>query len=132
MSAFVDTSAFLALVVAEDLNHDAAANAWRELLERDETLVTSNYVIVETLALLQRRASIPTINRFVEDILPAVGIEWVDDRLHASGVNSLLMTTKSGPSIVDCVSFAVMRKLRIAEAFTFDRHFEAQGFNLVH
>lgn len=33
-----------------------------------------------------------------------------------------------GPSIVDCLSFEVMRRLGITEAFTNDRHFAAAGF----
>jgi predicted nucleic acid-binding protein len=34
-------------------------------------------------------------------------------------------------SLVDCVSFVVMRQLAIRDAFAFDRHFEEQGFTLV-
>jgi len=30
--------------------------------------------------------------------------------------------------IVDCVSFTVMRRLGLTEAFTNDRHFQAAGF----
>jgi predicted nucleic acid-binding protein len=31
-------------------------------------------------------------------------------------------------SIVDCISFAVMRRLALTEAFTNDQHFAAAGF----
>ncbi|MFN0050623.1 MAG: hypothetical protein ACKV0T_00440 [Planctomycetales bacterium] len=33
--------------------------------------------------------------------------------------------------VVDHVSFAVMRKLAITEAFTNDKHFEATGFRVL-
>lgn len=33
-----------------------------------------------------------------------------------------------GPSIVDCISFEVMRRLGIREAFTNDRHFAEAGY----
>jgi predicted nucleic acid-binding protein len=32
------------------------------------------------------------------------------------------------PGIVDCISFAVMRRLGLAEAFTNDQHVTAAGF----
>jgi predicted nucleic acid-binding protein len=32
------------------------------------------------------------------------------------------------PGIVDCISFAVMRRLGLTEAFTNDQHFTAAGF----
>jgi predicted nucleic acid-binding protein len=34
-----------------------------------------------------------------------------------------------GASIVDHISFVIMRRLGIADAFTYDRHFAAAGFN---
>jgi hypothetical protein len=33
------------------------------------------------------------------------------------------------PGIVDCISFAVMRRLGLTDAFTNDQHFRAAGFN---
>ena len=34
-------------------------------------------------------------------------------------------------TFTDCVSFAIMRRRRIRTAFTFDRHFEARGFEVI-
>ena len=128
MSVFIDTSAFIAVLIADDMNHNKFAKTWRALIEQDERLVTSNYVIIETLALLQRHSEMTTLHRFIEDILPAVVVEWIDENLHIVGTNSLIMSGKRGPSMVDCVSFALMRKFSISNVFTFDRYFRAQGF----
>jgi predicted nucleic acid-binding protein len=128
MSTFVDTSAFMALLIAEDINNAPAAVIWKKLDAEGEQLVTSNYIVVETCALFQRRSGLPTVRGFLEDVLPLVLVEWVDLPLHSTGSEAVLTSSRSGPNIVDCVSFAVMRKLGIKKAFTFDRHFSDQGF----
>ncbi len=52
---FVDTSALLALLDADERYHMACAYAWRSLLAADERLMTTNYVVVESFALVQHR-----------------------------------------------------------------------------
>ena len=53
---FVDASAFFACLYGDDEDHPDAVSVWRELAESDVDLVTTNYVVVETLALIQRKA----------------------------------------------------------------------------
>jgi len=129
MSIFLDTSAFYALLDADDKNHTASKQSAAELRRIGERLLTSNYVVVETCALLHRRLGLDALRTFVEDDLPNVSIHWIDLRLHACGVNAVLMSSKGGPNLVDCVSFALMRELGVTNVFTFDRHFADQGFN---
>lgn len=128
MSVFVDTSAFFAVLDADDENHNAARQVWEDLLTREVVLVCSNYVLVETLALVQRRLGIPAVRAFQEDIVPVLNVEWVGESIHQVGVSSVLTAARRGLSLVDCVSFEVMRRLGIKTAFVFDRHFEEQGF----
>ncbi len=47
MTVFLDTSALLAVLDADDLNHSSADVVWRQLIESDEQLVTSSFVLVE-------------------------------------------------------------------------------------
>jgi predicted nucleic acid-binding protein len=39
-----------------------------------------------------------------------------------------LVASRKKLSVVDCVSFVVMRDSGVSEAFCFDRHFREQGF----
>jgi predicted nucleic acid-binding protein len=131
MRIFIDTSAFYALLDRDDKNHRKAKNAWVDLLKNENTLITSNYVLVETFALLQHRLGIEAVRGFQNDILPLVNIEFVISELHRSGVSALLSASRRNLSLVDCVSFEMMRTLEIKTAFAFDPHFKEQGFNML-
>ena len=129
MKVFVDTSGTYALLDAGNVDYSAALDAWTQVVHRGHLMVTSLYVVVETCALLQKRFGISAVRKFLGDVLPAIMIEWVDVNLHTVGINGVLTSARSGPSLVDCVSFAIMRQLGIQTAFTFDRHFQEQGFD---
>jgi predicted nucleic acid-binding protein len=44
---------------------------------------------------------------------------------------SMLAADKKRLSLVDCISFNIMRRLGIKSAFAFDRHFKEQGFECI-
>ena len=131
MTVFVDTSALYALLDRADANHKQAVAAWAGLLDGDERCFTSNYVLVECCALMQSRLGMDAVRLFQEDILPIMGIHFVDREIHRSGVSALLSAGRRNLSLVDCVSFETMRTLGIKSAFTFDPHFKEQGFTVI-
>lgn len=128
MICFVDTSAILALLDADDQHHKAASRAWEKLISDKARLVTSNYVVVEVTALMKRRLGVSSVRAFSENMLPVLRVEWVDRDVHNVCLAALTYGEKAGPSLVDYASFEIMRKLGIRKAFAFDRHFRAQGF----
>jgi predicted nucleic acid-binding protein len=132
MNCFIDTSAFYAVLDADDTNHSHASSAWIDLLREEETtLVTTNYVLIETLALLQHRIGLDAAATFQEEIKPVLHIEWIDEELHDSGMAAVLTAQRRKLSLVDCISFDVMRRLGLHTVFTFDRHFAEQGFQIL-
>ncbi|OGP98580.1 MAG: twitching motility protein PilT [Deltaproteobacteria bacterium RBG_19FT_COMBO_52_11] len=131
MRIFVDTSALYALLDRDDRNHQKGKKAWREILDGSSTLVTSNYILVETLALLQSRLGLEAVRGFQEDVVPILQVEFVTLDIHRAGMAALLSAGRRGLSLVDCVSFELMRNLGIKIAFTFDAHFKEQGFTTV-
>ena len=76
MSVFLDTSALFAVLDADDRYHAGADKVWRELIAGTEDLVSSNYVLVETFALIQRRLGMEAVRSLEEDILPLVRVIW--------------------------------------------------------
>ncbi len=128
---FIDTSALYAVLDADDLNHVQAKNTWRRLLESREKLLTTNYVLIETFALVQRRLGMKAVRTLDKDVLPVIDVFWVGESVHKSSVSNLLKTGHRRLSLVDHISFTVMRSMEISTAFTFDSHFVEQGFHSI-
>ncbi len=127
---FVDTSAFYALMDRSDNNYEKAADMWASLLEKNLYLYTSNYVIVETLALLQSRLGFEAANLWYRDVLDLAEILWIDGSIHNLAYELWLSLGRRKLSFVDCVSFMAMRHYKVEKVFGFDRHFEEQGFEI--
>jgi predicted nucleic acid-binding protein len=125
---FADTSAVYALLDADDGAH-AAARAYFE--SEPSPLITHNYVVVETAALAHRRLGRAMARALMDDLLPAFEIRWIDEELHRAAVSAFLAAVRRRTSLVDWVSFELMRREGITHAFTFDRDFAAQGYAIV-
>jgi predicted nucleic acid-binding protein len=129
MAIFVDTSAFYALLDADDENHEPSAGAWREIMASDEDVLTTNYILVETFALVQGRLGLDAAREFQENVVPVLEVQFVAPEIHRLGIAALLAASRRSLSLVDCVSFEVMRDLGIKSVFTFDGHFTQYGFS---
>lgn len=131
MSVYIDTSAFLAVLDADDARHAQAKSSWLSLLESQETLVCSNYVLVETYALVQHRLGMTAVRAFAESVYPILTIIWLNSDEHSQAQSALLTANRKELSLVDCASFTTMRQLGITKAFAYDKHFAEQGFTPV-
>jgi uncharacterized protein len=130
-AVFADTSGLFALLSTTDDNHSRAKRAFGNLRARQALLVSTSYVLVETYALVGRRLGLDAVRSFRADFAPLIDVVWVDETLHNAGLDLLLGRRRRLLSLVDAVSFIVMRQRSVAEAFAFDPHFEQEGFSPV-
>ena len=124
---FVDSGAFLGRLIKRDQHHTSAVLGWKQL-RRD--VVTSNLVIAETLTLLGRWIDHEFAAAWGRDAMTLATWEVLRPD-HGDEIEALEMFEKFADERIgfaDCVSFALMRKHGIRQAFTFDRHFEDAGF----
>ena len=126
---FVDTSALYALADIRDKNHAVAKSRFQSLLTEGEELFLHNYIIVETIALLQHRLGFPVAEQFLHD-LSHFSILWIDPRLHEEVSALFVSHKKRGLSFVDCASFVAMNQRAVKRAFAFDDDFITHGFSL--
>jgi predicted nucleic acid-binding protein len=127
---FVDTSAIYALLDARDPNHPIANDALRRHLDAGQ-FVTHSYVMVEALALTQRRLGIRAVRDVAERLQPLLDITWVDEARHQRALTRLLAARGRRVSLVDQVSFDQMHEAGVRTAFAFDRAFAREGFALL-
>ncbi|MEJ7797233.1 MAG: PIN domain-containing protein [Solirubrobacteraceae bacterium] len=131
MSVFVDTSALYALLDRADNVHPVARRAFERLLADEEPLLTHNYVVLETVALAQRRLGLGAVGVLRDALLAVMQLTWVDRELHGQALAATLASDRRNVSFVDRLSFELMRRRALRRAFAFDEHFAEQGFELV-
>jgi len=129
VTVFLDTGYFIAVQVEADQWHGIAVRA----LHAGLRLVTSSLVINETIALLQARSQFSTALDFLRRIRvePTTEIVYVDPVLQSEAWDLFHRWGGSGANPVDCATFAIMRRLNIKKAFSFDRHFRTAGFEIL-
>jgi uncharacterized protein len=128
MSVYADTSAIYAILDQDDRNHRRAGQLYQQLLEQPRQIITNNYVLVEAIALIQKRLGMPALGVFLHGIAPTLQMVWIDAAQHAEVVQTILAANRRQLSIVDCADFVTMHRLGLTSAFAFDQHFEDWGF----
>src|ERR1700722_17793096 len=124
---FADTSYFVAICGPNDSFHQPAVKLSASLIAG---IVTTEYVIVETGGLLLRPEDRPAYVNLVRDLQsdPALEIVPASKTVFQSGFDLFARRTDKNWSLVDCISFVVMKQRRLNEALTTDHHFEQAGF----
>ena len=130
MIVYADTSALFALMVRNDYMHVRARANFEYFMRTDALLITSSYVIVETVALLQHSVGLPAVADFQARMVPIMEIIWVDAEWHNRAVSRLFSEQNRKLSLVDCLGFEIMESRDIKIAFAFDNHFEQQGLSI--
>ena len=127
MTVFLDSGYYIAFLVPRDQRFHRAEEAGRTEFRG----VTSPLVINETVSLLQARGLLSTALGWLQGIREDSNtqIVYVDAVLQSEAWDLFHRWGGSGANPVDCASFAIMRRMNIKQAFTFDQHFRTAGFD---
>ena len=132
-SVFIDTSWFKAFIDNKDDFYEQASKQYKMLSSQKTNLITTNFIIDETLTLLRVRRGLVHSLKFrdllVEMInhLKVVRVLSTDENL----AWNWFPKSWSKLSFTDCTSFAVMQRLGLKDVATFDDHFARAGFNML-
>jgi predicted nucleic acid-binding protein len=130
---FVDSSAWFALLDADDSDHTTALRRFGRATDQRRPLVATNHVLGETYTLARRRlgnrAALAFLQQTRDD--PLVQRVFVSEAWEEQAERLLAQYDDQPFSYVDATSFVTMRQLHIQEVLTFDRDFLIAGFRLV-
>lgn len=126
---FVDTSAYYALVDRSDMRHESAVATAYHLSKNGADLFTSNFVVVETHTLILNRlgrdSAAQALERVYASTTRIIRATEADER---RGREIVVQQRDKDYSLVDTVSFAIMERLHLRLAWTYDHHFHQFGF----
>ncbi len=125
----IDSSGFAALTNQDDSNHHVARAIWDRLRLERLAPFTTNFIVAETHALLLARADHATARRWLR--LVTVPETWVSQEDYSRGKQIIDTYRDKSYSMTDAISFAVMERIGVSLAFTFDVHFDQFGLTRV-
>ena len=103
--------------------------AWRGAMARRVMPFTTPYVLLECGNAASRRPYRGAVDSVRQQFEQAGALVWPTNEEWQQAWRAYAADKPGGPGIVDHVSFIIMRRLGIAEAFTNDRHFTTAGFH---
>ena len=129
---FVDSSVYLALLDQDDEHHRAATQIVHQLAHERYRQFTTNVLLIEShaliLSVLGRAQAAQFLKNMHESHTVILRVRASDE---ARAQQILFQYTDKDFSFADAISFAVMERLDIRLAFTFDRDFAQYGFTVL-
>ena len=129
---FVDTAGWASLFIKTELFHLDAKKYFNQYRKDNIRFITTNYILVELVALLNSPIRTPrsmlfkVINAIRE--APYVNLIHITDAIDLKAWELIQKRKDKLWSLVDVSSFIVMEQFNIQNAFTTDHHFEQAGF----
>ncbi len=131
---FVDSGGFLALLDDNVLLRNKVVDILNQSRQTGVQLVTTDSVIGEVLTLLRCREKIPTklVLDFIQGALFAeIELVGISRALFGEALAMMQKYADQYFSFTDCVSFKVMKDMKIKDVITIDKHFTIAGFNVL-
>ena len=126
---FFDAGYVIALEAEDDQNHQKAIKHWQIIVQKLPPLVTTSYVFDEILTFFNSRNRHAKVVEVGKNLPTSQAIEFVHikEQIFYDGWEYFQKYADKRYSLTDCISFAVMKELKIKKALTFDKHFIQAG-----
>lgn len=130
---FIDTAGWMSMADKSDVRHTDSIQVRDEWLEQGGILVTTDYIIDETLTLIRIRLGFDAVEKWWNQISgsPRLQTEWIGAKRAEKALGWFLRWRDQVFSFTDCTSFVVMRELSLKTVLTGDKHFLTAGFEVL-
>jgi predicted nucleic acid-binding protein len=128
----VDSSAYFALLDRHDERHAESRAIHEDLIRQRVRLFTTSFILAEIHALLLSRLTRAIATAFLQEMENSpTTVIWATPADVQRARAIIYRYDDKDFSLTDATSFAVMERLAIARAFTFDRHFTQYGMSVL-
>lgn len=130
---FVDTAGWMACADGSDPGHDACRSARDKALRAGQLLVTTDYVVDETLTLIRLRLGVSAAKTWWQQVDGSRRVRWerIDLVRFERALDLFFLLRDKGYSLTDFTSFTVMKEPKLRAALTTDKHFKQMGFEVI-
>jgi predicted nucleic acid-binding protein len=130
---FVDTAGWMACADAADGAHSRCCAARDHALEAGQTLITTDFVVDETLTLIRMRIGMVAAEKWWHQIDRSSRVRWerIDSERFEKARHLFFQYRDKDFSFTDCTSSVTMHELRLTHALTTDGHFLQMGFHML-
>jgi predicted nucleic acid-binding protein len=130
---FVDTAGWMACADSADPAHIRSCAARDGALEAGQTLITTDFVVDETLTLIRFRLGLGAAETWWHQVDRSPRLRWerIDSDRFEKALRLFFDYCDKHFSFTDCTSFVIMREIRLTHALTTDRHFREIGFQVL-
>jgi predicted nucleic acid-binding protein len=130
---FVDTGGWMACADRADPAHVSCCAARDSVMETGRTLITSDFVVDETLTLIRVRLGLDAASAWWQQIDGTGRLRWerVEDDRFERARHLFFQYRDKDLSFTDCTSLAIMRELKLTTVITTDRHFQQMGYEVL-
>jgi len=127
---FVDTGGFYAMLDPNDYWHADAKHRVESPKVKSEHFITTDYVLDETVTLLQTRGIAHVATPWLENLFgsDACTIVWMNADRFDQVCKFFAKHSDKQWSFTDCFSFCVMQERNIRQALVSDKHFRQAGY----
>lgn len=132
-AVFVDTTGWMACADRADPAYTSCCAARDAVLESGRALVTTDFVVDETLTLVRMRMGLDAASAWWRQVDASVRVRWerIESDRFERARQLFFQYRDKDLSFTDCTSVAVMRELKLSTVITTDRHFHQVGFEVL-
>lgn len=127
MKVFIDTSAFIALLVESEINHKMVAKKYSDYRQQRDAFLTSDYVLDELFTrLLHYKLD---LRKYIEKLKSSIAkneiaVLHIEEGLFEKALEIFLKFSEHKISFTDATSYVLYKDFALDEIFTLDSDFK--------
>ena len=118
-------------MVEHDAHHPQARQIFHRLKQKQSRLVTTSFVVAETVTVLSHRSGQALARTFLDEAIENGNfpVIFIAQELYQQALDIFKQQSQKGTSVTDCANIAVARYFHIPTIFSFDKVYP-EGFGL--